>query len=227
MNNLPTVTKNLLIINVLCFFGMFVARKYGVDIENMLGLHFFLASDFLNLGQLITYMFMHANFSHIFFNMFAVWMFGRVLEQVWGPKRFLTYYLICGIGAGLIQELVQYVEYLAVWSNYDSVNTGLGIIPTGCVPEPADYRRCFGSGVWHFAGIWYVVSQQSDVCIPDTGAHQGEVFCDWICGAGAAFRIGKQRWSSPFRSPGRYVVRLDTDCLLEKEKWRRTDLLLI
>lgn len=65
MNNLPTVTKNLLIINVLCFFGMFVARKYGVDIENMLGLHFFLASDF-NLGQLITYMFMHANFSHIF-----------------------------------------------------------------------------------------------------------------------------------------------------------------
>jgi membrane associated rhomboid family serine protease len=128
MNNLPTVTKNLLIINVLCFFGMFVARKYGVDIENMLGLHFFLSSDF-NLGQLITYMFMHANFSHIFFNMFAVWMFGRVLEQVWGPKRFLTYYLICGIGAGLIQELVQYVEYLAVWSNYDSVNTGLGIIP--------------------------------------------------------------------------------------------------
>ena len=52
MNNLPTVTKNLLIINVLCFFGMFVARKYGVDIENMLGLHFFLASDF-NLGQLM------------------------------------------------------------------------------------------------------------------------------------------------------------------------------
>ena len=46
-----------------------------------------------------------------------------------GTKRFLTYYLICGIGAGLIQELVQYVEYLAVWSNYDSVNTGLGIIP--------------------------------------------------------------------------------------------------
>ncbi len=128
MNNLPIVTKNLLIINVLCFLGMFVARKYGVDIENLLGLHFFLASDF-NLGQLITYMFMHANFSHIFFNMFAVWMFGRVLEQVWGPKRFLTYYLVCGIGAGLIQELVQYIEYAMVWSNYSSVDTGLGIIP--------------------------------------------------------------------------------------------------
>lgn len=130
MNNLPTVTKNLLIINVLCFFGMLVAKRYGIDVENLLGLHFFLASDF-NLSQLISYMFMHANFQHIFFNMFAVWMFGRVLEQVWGPRRFLTYYLICGIGAGLIQELVQYLEYAFILSNYDSVNLGIagGIIP--------------------------------------------------------------------------------------------------
>ena len=130
MNNLPTVTKNLLIINVLCFFGMLVAKRYGIDVENLLGLHFFLASDF-NLSQLISYMCMHANFQHIFFNMFAVWMFGRVLEQVWGPKRFLTYYLICGIGAGLIQELVQYLEYAFTLSNYDSVNLGIagGIIP--------------------------------------------------------------------------------------------------
>lgn len=130
MNNLPTVTKNLLIINVLCFFGMLVARRYGIDAENLLGLHFFLASDF-KLAQLISYMFMHANFQHIFFNMFAVWMFGRVLEQVWGPKRFLTYYLICGIGAGLIQELVQYLEYAFTLSNYDSVDLGIagGIVP--------------------------------------------------------------------------------------------------
>ncbi len=128
MNNLPTVTKNLLIINLLCFLGTLVARKYGIDIENLLGLHFFLAADF-NIGQLVSYMFMHANFSHIFFNMFAVWMFGRLLEQVWGPKRFLTYYMVCGIGAGLIQELVQYIEYVFVWSNYASVNTGIGIIP--------------------------------------------------------------------------------------------------
>lgn len=128
MNNLPTVTKNLLIINLLCFLGTIVARRYEIDVENMLGLHFFLASDF-NLAQFFTYMFMHANFSHIFFNMFAVWMFGRVLEQVWGPKRFLTYYLVCGIGAGVIQELVQFIEYTMVWSNYESVNTGLDIIP--------------------------------------------------------------------------------------------------
>lgn len=61
--------------------------------------------------------------------MFAVWMFGRVLEQVWGPKRFLFYYILCGIGAGLIQEAVQYTEYLVSWSHYDGVDTGMGVIP--------------------------------------------------------------------------------------------------
>ena len=128
MNNLPPVTKNLLIINVLCFFGYMVAQKYGIDLNNTLGLHFFLASDF-NLAQLVTYMFMHANFQHIFFNMFAVWMFGRTLEHVLGAKRFLTYYMVCGIGAGLVQELVQYVQYAMELSHYENVNTGLAIIP--------------------------------------------------------------------------------------------------
>ena len=101
MNSIPTVTKNLLIINVLCFFGGVVAMKYGIDLNDLLGLHFFMASDF-NPAQLITYMFMHGGFQHIFFNMFALWMFGRTLEQVWGPKRFLSYYMVCGIGAGLM-----------------------------------------------------------------------------------------------------------------------------
>ena len=127
MNNLPPVTKNLLIINVLCFFGYQVAKKYGIDLNDMLGLHFFLASDF-NLAQLVTYMFMHANFQHIFFNMFAVWMFGRTLELVLGSKRFLTYYMVCGIGAGLVQELVQYIQYATELSHFDGVNTGITVI---------------------------------------------------------------------------------------------------
>lgn len=125
---MPTVTKNLLIINVLCFFGYIVAKRYGIDLNDMMGLHFFLASDF-NPAQLITYMFMHANFQHIFFNMFAVWMFGRTLEHVWGPKRFLFYYILCGIGAGLIQEAVQYVDYAMNLSQYEQVDIGVSIIP--------------------------------------------------------------------------------------------------
>ncbi len=127
MNNMPPITKNLIIINVLCFFGAIVAQRYGLDPDSVLSLHFFMASDF-NLGQFITYMFMHANFQHIFFNMFALWMFGRTLENVWGPKRFLIYYMVCGIGAGIIQELVQFVEYETVLSAYDRVNTGMEIL---------------------------------------------------------------------------------------------------
>lgn len=128
MNAIPTVTKNLLIINVLAFLATLVAQTYGVDLEHYLGLHFFLASDF-NVAQLVTYMFMHGGFTHLFFNMFAVWMFGRILEQVWGPKKFLFYYLVCGIGAGFMQEAVQFIQYETVLAAYDNVNTGSTIIP--------------------------------------------------------------------------------------------------
>ena len=117
MNNMPPITKNLIIINALLFFAMLVGERYGIDLSNELGLHFFLANDF-KLYQLFTYMFMHASFSHILFNMFAVWMFGRVMESYWGARRFLLYYIICGVGAGMIQELAQYSSYL--WQGLDS-----------------------------------------------------------------------------------------------------------
>lgn len=125
---MPTVTKNLIIINVLLYFGTVVALRYGIDLKDYLGLHFFLASDF-NPAQLFTYMFMHGSFSHIFFNMFAVFMFGRILEQTWGPRRFLFYYILCGVGAGLIQEGVQYIQYVYEFSHYTQVDTGTGIVP--------------------------------------------------------------------------------------------------
>lgn len=108
MRNIPTITKNLLIINILAFFAMYVLKGVtGVDLNNLLGLHFFMASDF-QVYQLVTYMFMHANFEHILFNMFALWMFGCVVENVWGPKKFLFYYIFCGIGAGMLQEIAQF-----------------------------------------------------------------------------------------------------------------------
>ncbi len=108
--NMPPVTKNIIIINALLFLGCVVATKYGINLTNWLGLHFVLSPDF-KLHQLFTYMFMHGGFEHLFFNMFAVWMFGVMLERVWGPKRFLFYYVACGLGAALIQEVVQGVEY--------------------------------------------------------------------------------------------------------------------
>jgi Uncharacterized membrane protein (homolog of Drosophila rhomboid) len=124
---MPPVTKNLIIINVLFFLGAIVAPRYGLELSQFLGLHFFMASDF-NPAQLISYMFMHGSFTHLFFNMFAVWMFGRILEQIWGPKKFLFYYIACGIGAGLIQEVVQYIQYVVDLSAYDKVDMGNGLI---------------------------------------------------------------------------------------------------
>ena len=107
MRSIPTITKNLLIINLLCFGAYFVLGYRGIDLNSIFGLHFFLASKF-HFYQLFTYMFMHGNLQHIFFNMFALWMFGCVMERAWGPKKFLFYYILCGIGAGVIQEIVQY-----------------------------------------------------------------------------------------------------------------------
>ena len=123
MRNIPTITKNLLIINVLMFVATFVFQRGGIDLNDVLGLHFFMASEF-HLYQLLTYMFMHGGLHHIFFNMFALWMFGCVVENVWGPKKFLFYYISCGIGAGLIQELVQYISYFVIddLGSYDYVN---------------------------------------------------------------------------------------------------------
>ena len=125
---LPTVVKNLLIINVLMYLATITLVRFNIDLTNILGLHFFKASDF-RIYQLVTYMFMHGNFGHLFFNMFALWMFGNTLENIWGSKRFLLFYMVCGIGAGLCQELVQYIQYTTTLADYATVNTGGQIIP--------------------------------------------------------------------------------------------------
>lgn len=107
-NILPTVVKNLLIINGLFFLAKIVlASKY--DLDAIFGLHYFAASDF-HVWQIITYMFMHGDFGHLFFNMFALWMFGAAVENAWGERRFLCYYLITGIGAALIHYLIIYFQ---------------------------------------------------------------------------------------------------------------------
>lgn len=115
MNNIPTITKNLLIVNVVVFLATYLFRNMGVDLNNVLGLHFFLAPDF-HIYQLFTYMFAHGGFSHIFFNMFALWMFGCIVERTWGAKKFLTYYIVCGVGAGLFQELAQFAQFYFIAS---------------------------------------------------------------------------------------------------------------
>ena len=126
---LPPVVKNLLIINGV-FFLATIAFEYvwRIDLADYLGLHYIGASDFRPY-QFVTYMFMHGSFAHIFFNMFALWMFGNSIENVWGPKRFLIFYFVCGIGAGLTQELVQYIQLRDIIANYQFIKIGNNSYP--------------------------------------------------------------------------------------------------
>lgn len=107
---MPPVTKNLIIVNIIIWVAMALfPQEIGVMMDRHCGLHYFLSNDFI-ASQFITYQFVHADFTHLFFNMFALFMFGIAIEQIMGSKRFLSYYLICGIGAGLIQMGVNAIE---------------------------------------------------------------------------------------------------------------------
>ena len=94
--NLPPITKNILLINVICYLADLVFQRYGISFSHIFGLHYPTAIEF-HVWQPLTYMFMHANLSHLFFNMFAVLMFAPALEERWGGKRFLIYYLVTGL----------------------------------------------------------------------------------------------------------------------------------
>jgi len=115
INAIPPVVKNLIIINVLMLFASFVLEMRGIDLNSILGLHYFASSEFRPF-QLVTHLFMHAGIAHLFFNMFALWMFGRVLESVWGPKRFFIYYFVTGLGAAALHTFVNYLEFQHVAS---------------------------------------------------------------------------------------------------------------
>jgi len=104
LDSIPKVTKNLLIINILAYLATITLVKSGFDMNDIFGLHYY-ESDSFKPFQIITYMFLHASFSHLFFNMFALWMFGRIIEDILGPSKYIFFYFTCGIGAGLVQEL--------------------------------------------------------------------------------------------------------------------------
>jgi len=136
-NILPEVIKNLLIINGLFFVGSLVMQStFGMDLNRILGLYVPGSEHFRPL-QLITHMFMHGNIGHIFFNMFALWMFGNMLENVWGGRRFLIYYMATGLGAALIHlgwnyfELVQVTQSVSAEQVQRVIQEGSSILMRG------------------------------------------------------------------------------------------------
>lgn len=106
---IPPVVLNLLILNTLLYFGTSLLSNTGIDLVNSLALYY-PGSELFRPHQLVTHMFMHGSIMHLFFNMFALWMFGKVLEQVWGPKRFLVYYFVTGLGAAALHLFVMHLQ---------------------------------------------------------------------------------------------------------------------
>ena len=124
INSIPPVVKNLIIINAFMLFATYVLEMKGIDLTRILGLHYVQSPEFRPY-QLVTHMFMHGGLMHLVLNMFALWMFGRILESVWGPKRFFIFYFVTGLGAALFYSLVNYIEfqYIAAKMNPELVQT--------------------------------------------------------------------------------------------------------
>jgi membrane associated rhomboid family serine protease len=112
-SELPEVVKNLLIINGLFFLATISLDNFGLDLVKIFGLHQFQSPDF-RPHQIVSHLFMHGDFTHLFFNMFALWMFGKILENVWGAKRFLTFYIVTGIGAAFVHLLISQYQILSI-----------------------------------------------------------------------------------------------------------------
>lgn len=141
LSNIPPITRNLIIINLLVWLAsitlpsvLYKTFNINFDPLNMFGLHYFEAQDF-NLVQLFTYMFLHDTngFGHVFFNMFSVYMFGRTLEYTLGAKRYLTYYVITGMGAAIVQQVVWYFIIHNFVQDYTQM--------TGLIPDMATFTN--------------------------------------------------------------------------------------
>ncbi|MBR1889489.1 MAG: rhomboid family intramembrane serine protease [Alloprevotella sp.] len=128
LQQMPPATKNLIIINCIVLLAQIVCRMLGINLAHIFGLNFILAGNF-HFWQVVSYMFLHGNFTHLFFNMFALWMFGIVIEQTLGTRKFLILYFVSGIGAAFCQELWQLTQYiLEGLANYQTVRFEDGTI---------------------------------------------------------------------------------------------------
>ena len=111
--NMPPVVKNIIIVNVLFFLATYALKGMGIDLNQYFGL-FYVKSEYFRPYQFITHMFMHGGLMHIFFNMYALWLFGRVIENAWGSKRFLIYYFVTGLGAAAFYTFVSWIRISSI-----------------------------------------------------------------------------------------------------------------
>jgi membrane associated rhomboid family serine protease len=122
LSNIPQAVKVLLIINVAMLLLTWLLEYANIaNLKASLGLYYF-ESEFFRPYQIITHMFMHGNFPHLFFNMYALWLFGSIIEKVWGPKKFLIYYFITGLGAAALHTAVNYFQFHSIGASLATQN---------------------------------------------------------------------------------------------------------
>jgi len=130
MGNLTTAVKNLIIINVI----FFVASQYVAPQMYEWFSLFFPKNEYFGVWQIVTHMFMHGGIMHLVFNMYALWMFGQIIERTWGAKKFLIYYFVTGLGAVVLHTFVNYLQFQSITSGMSSetikmvLNEGANII---------------------------------------------------------------------------------------------------
>lgn len=154
--NMPNVVKNLVIINGLFFLASLVLQRQGIDLQQLLGIYYISSPNF-EPYQLVTHFFMHADFMHIFFNMFGLIVFGSHLERMWGPKRFLIFYFVTAFGAALLHFGIQGYEIYQI---------------TGEWFPAVDYAGYYVDGKWVYFDIDPVQYSNigSYLCFPTLGA---------------------------------------------------------
>lgn len=163
--SLPPVTKNLLIINVLIWAVTLFVPSLDSTFSRYAALHYFTSPGF-NVAQLLTYMFIHANFAHLFFNMFGLAMFGGIIERSMGSARFLFYYISCGI----VAALVQMGAYAVMIHHYAELVT------------PADYDYIISEG-------WRLISHGYNFTDPTAGTLNALVNGPMVGASGAIYGV--------------------------------------
>lgn len=182
LNSIPPVVKNLLAINIILWLLTLVSpnffARWGVNINltDILGMHYW-GSEKFNPAQLLTYIFMHSttDYMHIFFNMFAVYMFGSALENIWGARRFLFYYLLTGVGAGIIQQLFWTVEFHSLLNTMNqAISANSGGLLLGYQSELSNYLTFSDLRAFDAAGVFKL--KQMFLSSPITVGASGSVF---------------------------------------------------
>ena len=206
MSSVPPVTKNIILINVLVWIMTVVNESFMIEHFAM----FYPSSPFFKPWQIVTHMFMHGGFWHLFFNMYTLFIFGGVLERVWGTRKFLIFYFVTGLGAVALHTGVQWIEAHQYMSQ----------IADGNVAAATSLHALKMTPTVGASGAIFGLLMGYAMLFPDLPSCviEGKMVCvDIHCHRACYGSIQHRRRNCSFRPSGRNAVRMAYDPLLEKK----------